>query len=334
MTGSGLEGFEANSKEEMWDRFFTTQAVEANSKGKDPRLTFIISRLIPHLHDFAREVRLTFEEWQFGLKFLVEVGKTCTDVRHEFILLSDVLGLSVLVDAMSHVKAKNATPGTLLGPFHTEDANVFDQGECIVSKENEGDPLTLYGTVRDIHGNPIPNVSIDIWETDETGHYDTQYDDRNGPDYRGIIYTDEEGKYLIKGIVPVSYPIPHDGPVGRFLTYVGRHPYRPAHIHFKLEKEGYDNLITGLYMKGDKYIGEDAVFGEKKELTVEPKKFGDQKLAEKYMSNADDYFINFDITLMSNEESMELFDAQSRRDLKTLGIDAKVVNGVPIADLD
>jgi protocatechuate 3,4-dioxygenase beta subunit len=166
-----------------------------------------------------------------------------TSRRQEFILLSDILGLSLLVDAIDHPKPPSSTEGSVLGPFHTHEASTMPNGEAI-SHDPEGDPLLVLCTIKDVHGTPIPGVKIDIWETDSSGHYDVQYADREGPDGRCVMVSDEQGVFWFKAIRPVSYPIPHDGPVGKLLKLLKRHPWRPAHMHFMFEKKGWDHLIT------------------------------------------------------------------------------------------
>ena len=161
----------------------------------------------------------------------------------EFILLSDVFGLSLLVDSIDHPKPAASTEGTVLGPFHTHEAEDMSHGD-LMSQDEKGDPLLVLCNVRDVSGNPIPGVKIDIWETDSTGHYDVQHADRKGPDGRCVMRTAEDGTFWFKAIVPVPYPIPHDGPVGKLLEKLGRHCWRPAHMHFMFEKPGYDHLIT------------------------------------------------------------------------------------------
>jgi protocatechuate 3,4-dioxygenase beta subunit len=214
-----------------------------NSQCENPRMKYVLERLVTHLHDFARETRLSTSEWMTGLKFLTEVGQICDDVRQEYILLSDVLGLSLLVDSIDHPKPPNSTEGTVLGPFHTHEAEETSNGD-LISHDSHGEPLLVLCTLKDTNGNPIEGVKIDIWETDSTGHYDVQHADRTGPDGRCVMRSDREGKFWFKAIKPVSYPIPHDGPVGKLLKVLRRHPYRPAHMHFMFEKEGFDHLIT------------------------------------------------------------------------------------------
>ena len=221
----------------------TENVLAINSQTPNPRLKFVLERLVHHLHDFARETRLSTDEWMAGLIFLTQVGQICSDVRQEFILLSDILGLSLLVDAIDHPKPDSSTDGSVLGPFHTHDAPDIAHGTKI-SEDPNGEPLLAICTVKDRHGKPIEGVKIDIWETDSTGHYDTQYGDRQRPDGRCWLKSDAEGNFWYKAIKPVEYPIPHDGPVGKLLQKLRRHPFRPAHMHFMFEKPGWDHLIT------------------------------------------------------------------------------------------
>lgn len=164
-------------------------------------------------------------------------------VLQEFILLSDVLGLSLLVDSIDHPKPPNSTEGTVLGPFHTHEAPNSTLGSDI-SSDPDGTPCLVVCTVKDIAGKPIEGVKIDVWETDSKGFYDVQYKERDGPDGRAVLTSDKNGDFYFKAIVPVPYPIPHDGPVGKLLMLLKRHPYRPSHMHFMFEKKGYDHLIT------------------------------------------------------------------------------------------
>lgn len=167
-----------------------------------------------------------------------------TDCCEEFILLSDIVGLSLLVDSIDHPKPSHSTEGTVLGPFHTHDAP-SDQNGTSISADPNGDPLLVLCTVKSTSGEPVEGVKIDIWETDSHGKYDVQYDDRgNEADGRAVIHSDKEGVFWFNAIVPVPYPIPHDGPVGKLLAKLGRHCWRPSHMHFMFEKEGFDHLVT------------------------------------------------------------------------------------------
>lgn len=318
---------------EMSDETITENTIAVNSQHKNMRLFFVLNTLVQHLHDFAREVRLTTEEWEEGIKFLTECGHITTDIRQEFVLLSDVLGFSVLVDSISHPKPDNATLGTLLGPFHTHDAEVKENGETIVS-EGKGEPLLIEGKLTDTKGNSISDATIDLWHCDKDGFYDTQYEDREKADLRGIIKTGKDGSFVIKASKPVPYPIPSDGPVGKLLKRINRHPYRPAHIHFIIEKPGYDKLITALYEKGDPYETSDAVFGVKSKLLYTLGKVGMEK-SKQYNMSPDDWYLNWDFKIITDKESRELVYEKNK---KAIGLNSNLVlneNGLPeMAPLD
>ncbi|CAG8407686.1 unnamed protein product [Penicillium salamii] len=310
----------------------TDNVITINSLCEDERMKYILERLVTHLHDFARETRLSSDEWMTGLRFLTEVGQICTDVRQEYILLSDVLGLSILVDSIDHPKPKGSTEGTVLGPFHTHDAEEMPPGDSM-SHDPKGEPLLVVCTLKDMAGRPIEGVKIDIWETDSTGHYDVQYAGREGPDGRCIMRSDGSGVFWFKAITPVPYPIPHDGPVGRLLKKLHRHPYRPSHMHFMFEKEGYDHLITALYLRNDPYETSDAVFGVKDSLTVDIGK-ADAEIAKKYNVPEGHALLTYDFVLVSDEETSQLRAHNSKIALDKLGRKVKIVKGLPIPDLD
>ncbi|KAI3403473.1 hypothetical protein KGF56_003757 [Candida oxycetoniae] len=318
----------------MTDETITENTILVNSQHKDMRLMFLLQKAVEHLHDFARETRLTTDEWMAAIEFFTAVGKMCSDIRQEFILLSDTMGLSVLVDAISHPKPSHVTVGTLLGPFHTHDAEEKHQGDSICS-EGKGEPLLIEGTLTDSTGKPLADASIDLWHCDANGLYDTQYEHREDPDMRGIVKTKEDGSFVIKCTRPVPYAIPHDGPVGKLLQKLNRHPYRPAHIHFIIKKEGYDELITALYHKGDPYETSDAVFGVKTPLLFTLSKVGEEK-AKKYNMKPDDWYLKWDFSIVTEEESRNLVLENNK---KALGkSDDKVVinsDGLPeFAPLD
>lgn len=214
-----------------------------NSRCPDARLRFLLERLVVHLHDFAREARLSIPEWQSALEFLTQVGQISSDVRKEFILLSDVLGLSLLVGSIDYPKPAAVTEGTVLGPFHTHEAENKAAGESI-SANPDGEPLLVVCTVMYTQGRPIDGLKVDVWEIDSKGFYDVQYDDRSGPNGRGLVVSDACGCFHFMAIVPVPYPIPDDVPVGKLLHKLNRHPYRPSHIHFMFQKPGFCQLIT------------------------------------------------------------------------------------------
>ncbi|KAF7187827.1 Hydroxyquinol 1,2-dioxygenase [Pseudocercospora fuligena] len=303
-----------------------------NSKCPNPRLKYILERIVQHLHDFARETRLSHEEWMTGLLFLTSVGQICTDVRQEFILLSDILGLSLLVDSIDHPKPPSSTEGTVLGPFHSHEAESQPNGS-IISHDPDGEPCLVLCTIKDTSGSPIEGVKIDIWETDSKGFYDVQYPGREGPDQRAVMHSDKEGVFWFKAITPVPYPIPHDGPVGKLLVQLKRHCYRPSHMHFMFEKEGYDHLITALYLRGDPYETSDAVFGVKESLIIDLKTVSEEHVKE-YGVKAGTRLITYDFVLVSDDESRQLREKNAMDAMKDLGIKAKLWNGLPVPDVD
>ncbi|KAL1881496.1 hypothetical protein Plec18167_003092 [Paecilomyces lecythidis] len=309
----------------------TATVIAINSNCNDPRMKYLFERLVSHIHDFARETRLTTSEWQASIKFLTEVGQICTDVRQEFILLSDVLGLSLLVDSIDHPKPENSTEGTVIGPFHTHEAKDLAHGSAI-SADPAGEPMLVVGTVKDTKGNPIPDVKIDVWETDSKGFYDVQYSDHGEPDGRAVIRSDQNGDFFFNAIVPVPYPIPHDGPVGKLLQKLHRHPYRPSHFHFMFEKPGYDHLITALYRRGDPYEASDAVFGVKNSLVVDIGTVSDvDGLAKKYKVDPSTRLMTYDFVLVSDEEAKVLRHKKAQEAIEKQGLtNAGIVDGLVI----
>lgn len=306
-----------------------TENVHAiNSNCKDPRLRFLLEKLVTHVHDFARETRLTTSEWEQTIGFLTEVGQMCTDVRQEFILLSDVLGLSLLVDSIDHPKPEASTEGTVLGPFHTHEAEHAPNGS-LISHDPDGEPMLVVCSVKDTHGKPVPGVKIDVWETDSKGFYDVQHADREGPDGRAVVKSDDEGNFFFKAIVPVPYPIPSDGPVGRLLEVLDRHPYRPSHFHFMFDKPGYDKLITALYLRGDPYERSDAVFGVKESLVVDLGNVSDvEGLAEKHGVAPSSKLMQYEFVLVGEDEVRELRNEKAREAIEKQGAKGmRVVNG-------
>ncbi|KAI9159178.1 putative cathecol 1,2 dioxygenase [Paramyrothecium foliicola] len=312
-----------------------TENVHAiNSSCEDPRLRFLLERLVTHMHDFARETRLTTAEWEKAILFLTQVGKKCTDVRQEFILLSDVLGLSLLVDSIDHPKPEASTEGTVLGPFHTHDAEHASNG-ALISQDEDGEPMFVLCSVKDTNGRPIQGTKIDVWETDSNGFYDVQHADRTRPDGRAVLESDEKGYFSFRAIVPVSYPIPTDGPVGKLLGVLGRHAYRPSHMHFMFNKPGYDKLITALYIRGDPYEKSDAVFGVKESLIVDLGTISDvDGLAEEYEVPPATRLMRYDFVLVEESVANELREAKAREAAGALGpANLHGVNGAKESDM-
>jgi hydroxyquinol 1,2-dioxygenase len=243
----------------------TDAVLSAVGGAAEPRVRRLSEALVRHLHAFIREVEPTEAEWEAGIRFLTQTGQMCSETRQEFILLSDTLGVSMLVDAINHRQPSNATPTTVLGPFYVSPP-AHRNGEAIHGNL-PGTPLYLSGTVSDPNGTPIADAVVDVWHSDQDGFYDLQKLEEH-PDYaaRGRFRTDAQGRFHLWTIRPAPYPIPADGPVGRMLERQGRHPYRPEHVHFVVEAPGCRRLVTHLFAEGDAYLGSDVVFGVKQAL--------------------------------------------------------------------
>ena len=234
----------------------------------DPRLRELVTALARHLHAFARETRLTEAEWFEGVRFLTEVGQRCDDRRQEFILLSDVLGLSMLVTDMANAKPEGCTEPTVFGPFHVEGAPRVPLGGD-VAQGAPGEPCLVRGRVLGRDGRPVPHATIDVWQADAEGFYDVQRPELAHAQARAVLQADAEGGYRFWTVLPVAYPIPTDGPVGRLLEATGRHPWRPAHLHFMIVAPGYERLITHVFRRGGQYLESDAVFGVRPSLVAD-----------------------------------------------------------------
>src|SRR5499427_9384103 len=244
----------------------TDAVLEQMSSTPDARLKQVMASLVCHLHAFAREVDLTPDEWLAGIRFLTEVGQKCTPFRQEFILLSDTLGLSSLVNALHDRRATGTcTKSSLLGPFYRHDAPAMQLGEAIVTK-SAAPQICIYGKVIDSASKGIPSALVQVWEPDETGNYDLQKHDPSEMDLRGCFRTDSSGRYYFRAVCPLGYMIPMDGPVGDMIRRQRRHGYRPAHIHFLISAPGYRELVTALYISGDDHIESDTVFGVNESL--------------------------------------------------------------------
>jgi hydroxyquinol 1,2-dioxygenase len=232
---------------------------------ENPRLKNVLGLLVQHLHDFAREARLTEAEWLAGIEFLTATGQMCSDKRQEFILLSDTLGLSMLTVALNNARPPGVTEATVFGPFHTGDAPAVAQGGDL-AQGAPGEPLWVQATVKGLDGRPIAGARVDVWQADAKGLYDLQYTDLDQHRARGVLTSDAQGRVAFRSILPVAYPIPTDGPVGRMLAATARHPWRPAHVHFMIEAKGFETLITHVFRKGDEYLDSDVVFGVRSSL--------------------------------------------------------------------
>ncbi len=264
-----------NSEEQI-----TQNVLDSMAHTPDARLKQVMSSLVSHIHTFLREVELTQEEWALGIQFLTRTGHMCDEKRQEFILLSDITGVTMLVDAINHRLPGGATESTIFGPFYREGAAELPMGSVLSTD-----------------GTPIPGALLDVWETDENGLYEQQDPEQPEMNLRGKFRTDSLGRYCFVGIKPVSYAIPDDGPVGQLLRTLGRHPFRPAHIHLLISADGFAPVTTHLFVKGDPYLDSDAVFGTKDSLVVDFVRHDSEEEAASYHVTVPFYRVEYDFVL-------------------------------------
>jgi hydroxyquinol 1,2-dioxygenase len=271
--------------------------VARNRNARDPRLAEVMEVFTRKLHEAVKEIEPTQEEWFRAIMFLTQTGQMCNEWRQEYILLSDVLGVSMLVDAINNRKPSGASESTVLGPFHVADAPELPMGSNICL-DQKGEPMFVHGRILDTSGNPVSDAKIDVWQANDEGFYDVQQKGIQ-PDFnlRGVFRTGADGRYWFRGVKPKFYPIPDDGPVGKLLGALGRHPYRPAHLHYIVEAEGFDSLTTHIFDPDDPYIGSDAVFGVKESLLAEFRKVDDAEAAARVDVTAPFYDVEFDFIL-------------------------------------
>jgi len=275
----------------------TDDVVRSWSGTPDPRLREVMTSLTRHLHAFVEEVGLSQQEWERAVDYLTRVGQACDEVRQEFILLSDVLGVSMLVDEINHGTPAGATESTVLGPFHVVDSPPRALGDDI-SLDGVGDPVVVAGRVRDLEGRTVPGASLDVWQASADGFYDVQQPglqpERN---LRGLFTADDEGRYWFRTVLPKWYPIPDDGPVGDLLAATGRHPNRPAHVHVIAGAAGHSPLTTHVFLAGSPWLDSDAVFGVKDSLVREVLEVDDAQRAAAYGVSAPFRLLEFDVVL-------------------------------------
>ena len=264
----------------------------------DPRLRELLQGLVQHLHAYVRELRPTTAEWERAVTFLTATGQACTDTRQEFILLSDVLGISMLVETINGTDAHaGTTASTVLGPFHMTGSPHRELGDTL-DDTGTGPVCVVEGRVVDTEGRPVPGATLDVWQADHHGFYDVQQPDRqpagNG---RGLFTADGGGRFRFRTVTPSHYPIPTDGPVGELLLATGRHPYRPAHIHFLVDAPGYEQLTTHVFVADSEYIDADAVFAVKQSLVRDFVRIDDEVVAAAHGVTAPFTLARFDIVL-------------------------------------
>jgi len=271
--------------------------VARNARAEDARLRQVMEVITRKLHEAVKEIEPTQEEWFKAILFLTETGQICNEWRQEYILLSDVLGVSMLVDAINNRKPSGASESTVLGPFHVAGAPELEMGADICL-DRKGEPMFVHGRILDTEGRPVANARIDVWQANDEGFYDVQQKGIQ-PDFnlRGVFRTGEDGRYWFRGVKPKYYPIPDDGPVGKLLRALGRHPYRPAHLHYIVEAEGFEPLTTHIFDPDDPYIESDAVFGVKKSLLAEFRPVHDAEEAARVGLAAPYYDVAFDFVL-------------------------------------
>ena len=248
----------------------TRDVIDRMSNAKSARLHGVMEVVIRHLHAIVRESKITQGEWWQAIDFLTRPGQMCSESRQELILLSDILGISMLVDAVDNVAGPGISDSTVLGPFYAGHQRELAPGDSILLREEASEPLVMSGHVTDPEGQPVADALIEVWQTAPNQLYDVQDTDQPQGHLRASFRTDMAGTYRFRTIMPVSYPIPDDGPAGQLLAAMGRHPFRPAHIHFMISAPGYRTLVTHLFFEGDEFLESDAVFGVKPSLVIRP----------------------------------------------------------------
>jgi len=281
------------TKDTLTDVVLTTIADDTDARYRE-----IMTALIRHMHGFVKDVDLSQEEWLAAIKFLYQTGQKTTPQRNEFILLSDTLGITSLIDLLSSQATEGTTESSVLGPFYVEGAPMIDNGGDLIG-QNSGDCGVVRGRVMTVDGTRIPGALLDIWQNASNGLYAGEDPDQADDNLRCRLHADTEGAYSFTTIRPMPYTVPDDGPAGIMLHAMGRHPWRPAHIHFKVSADGYQDLVTELYPDDDRYIEEDAVFGVRDSLSVAFTRNGSNDDAKLYGLTAPFFDLTYDFVLRS-----------------------------------
>lgn len=306
MTGTRTQHVPATAggSQELFSEHHSAEVVAASFAGTpDPRLRQVMTSLVRHLHAYVKEVEPTEEEWGAAIDFLTRTGQKCDDVRQEFILLSDVLGVSMLVETINHRTGGTSTESTVLGPFHMVDSPSRDLGDTI-ALDGKGTPCLVSGRVSGPDGEPLAGATVDVWQANEDGYYDVQQPDiQPAGNLRGLFTTDDQGRFWFRSVVPRYYPIPDDGPVGQLLAATGRHPNRPAHLHFIVTADGYRPVTTHVFVADSPYLHSDAVFGVKESLIRDVPEVDDPvRAAEAGLPNPF-RTLTFDLTLLRGDRA-------------------------------
>ncbi|CCM76082.1 intradiol ring-cleavage dioxygenase [Rhizobium mesoamericanum] len=268
-----------------------------NENANDERLKQVMDVITRKLHEAVKEIEPTLDEWMQAILFLTRTGQICNEWRQEFILLSDVLGVSMLVDAINNRKPSGASESTVLGPFHVADAPELPMGANICL-DQKGEDMVIEGRILDTDGRPVADALLDVWQANDEGFYDVQQKGIQ-PDFnlRGVFRTGADGRYWFRAVKPKYYPIPADGPVGQLLKELGRHPYRPAHLHYIIKAEGFETLTTHIFDPDDPYINSDAVFGVKESLLAKFRRTRDPERSKQYQFAGDFWEVKHDFVL-------------------------------------
>src|SRR5882724_10135115 len=280
----------------------TAAVIKSFDETPDPRVKFLLQELVKSLHDYFRRNHLTLAGRGYAIDFLTRNGQKSPPIRQEFILLFDVMGVSMLVDAVNHRERDGATETTVLGPFYVGEHTQMPHGTDI-SANLEGERMFVQSRVTDLKGKPLAGVPVDIWHADDDGFYDSQKPSyaTQGPSSRARFVTDADGRFFFRTILPCSYPIPTDGPVGEMILQTRRHPMRPAHVHFLVNAPGYEPLITHVFIDGDKYLDSDVVFGVKNELIAKVEKRTDPTTPDGKPAAAPWHLMSYDFRMKPGE---------------------------------